>query len=369
MREKSVLAPSVRDALRRWWWIPMYAGLLCGLLAGLATARAPIKATAQLMVATQAADTQTVARFVQTMLAEIDSGSAYADAAGKLGIDQATLRAQTRLIASPDTLVIQVESRGDSMEEAITVANAIAEAAVASSAARLNEQILQVARTTTQVIRDATLPDPQAERARVNRLGEGLADNQRELIAQSNRVSLLHRASAEGPGGPSGLALALVGMVGGGLLGAAAAVFLLGRRGRIQSAEEVRRLYPRTEVLTVDQVPALIETATPRIATIVVATELGKEWGEATSAALREALDVAEVRGVRILQAAPSRRVLRAHLGDPQTMVVHTVVPKTSRVEELDSLSPTFTERTVLLLEVPRGDADVASNQLAPAHA
>ena len=143
----------------------MYAGLLCGLLAGLATARAPIKATAQLMVATQAADTQTVARFVQTMLAEIDSGSAYADAAGKLGIDQATLRAQTRLIASPVTLVIQVESRGDSMEEAITVANAIAEAAVASSAARLNEQILQVARTTTQVIRDATLPDPQAERA------------------------------------------------------------------------------------------------------------------------------------------------------------------------------------------------------------
>ncbi|GEM_PF-1013762 len=323
------------DALRRWWIVPLAAALV-GNVAGLvATSGGQPFATATLALQIDGVDAQTVSRQSQAALAQVTKSDVF-DRAGKaMNMPVADVRAATDLAASSDGLGINVRARAAEPEQAVSIANAVATAAVAAAQAETQAQLKDLEAATTALINTPAISDVAAERARVTRLGEGLADNQSRVVAQSNRIRLLQPAEVATVQVPSSRNTALLGLIGGLLIGILGVIQFGTRRGRVRREAELGGLYadaPRTtpdgikDVATPDGRPALH---------VVVVEELARgtdrEVSEAVGQAAADAPGDVEVLATR-LGSTTYRRALR----DPETAVLLPVVLGRTRIQDLD---------------------------------
>lgn len=249
---------SLMATLRRWWWIPLVLGLVGAVVGGLAGISAPKTAEAVVRVHTSSPDPQAVADSVQSAMIESSSREVYQGAAAKLGTDAVSLQKQAEISSVLKTPFLSVKATDRDPEAAAGLANGLAEAAVSASAKRVTDDLTELTRTTGVLIKQQPLTDADAEQERVTRLGGQLADQQGNLLMQSRRLSMLQTAEPAQAAGPSTPLLAAMGLVGGLLAGAALALLFGGRRGRMSSINEMRRVYPELEFVSARELPTVV---------------------------------------------------------------------------------------------------------------
>lgn len=360
---------ALRRALRRWSIPIIGLGVACALLAGWVAASAPARASAIVEVQTDAVDPVVLARQMQSTKTAVESSTAFADAARTVGRAEDEVRRITRLTSAADATHLVIEASAGTVADSARIANAVADAAIAFSTRAVREQVAAVADTTSEAMRTAPLADAQAERARINRLGEGLADNQTKILGGSRSLSVIQRASeTAGDGGSSPWSMGVLGLLGGLLLGGLVAAVLPRHRGSVGRINDVRELYPGVETVTMEDLPAIVAAMDPQIRRVVV-SDISRARRAGTLRQLADRLSsagyaVAVHSGAKGIAAAPppaaeqtlsvveapaSITVARVFNDDPETMTVYPVYLGQTRAEDLDRIAPYFCERTVLL--------------------
>ncbi len=362
---------SLGETLRRWWWVPTVLALIGALIGGVAGARTPSTAQAMLRVQSSGENPDATTQQAQSAMAELDTHEVFAAAAAKRNVPEAVLRARTKITNVSNSSILSVVVTDPDAKVAVADANAIAEAGVGVSAGRLQNELNAVTASTERLIGAAKLADPEAEAQRVLRLGGQLADTQGNLLVQSRQLSLLQRADASQVSSTSPVLLAGMGLIGGALLGIALALLFGGRRGRMGSLREMRRLYPDIEFIPARDVPAIMSMeagSADRIVLSGVRVPAGAVRGlvdpvtSGVHAAGRDTAiteDVAQFgadvpRGghtVTVLQTPLSGAIVKRVARDPRSVLMVLVRPHKTRFEWLDEHAPQFGDRTYVVVD------------------
>lgn len=364
---------SLTAALRRWWWMPLALALLGALLGGLAGYNAPKTAEASLKVQTTASEGSGLAEAVQSAVLEASTREVYQDAAAKAGAEVKELRASSDVANVLQSSVLSVKVTERSAENAAIQANAIAESAVARSNQRLADELQTLTKTTSKLIREDTLSVRSAEEQRVMRLGGQLADSQAQLLTQSRRLTLLQAAEADQVQSVSIVMMAAMGLLGGLLAGVALALLFGGRRGKMGSLAEMRRLYPGVEFVPARELPTVVSmeaATTDRVILTGVRAPAGAVRGliEPVSAGIRatgrEVVvtdDVARfgqqsigpdgTSNVTLLQTPMSSAIVKRAARDDRAVFLTLVRPHKTRFEWLDEHVHQFGDRSFVVVD------------------
>lgn len=362
-------ARSALNSLRRWLILPLVlAGL--GAIAGLYVAgqTRPSAEAVLRVVETQAVDGSAMRIVQESTVVELDTAPIYEAAADASGITARDLRTRTQIGAVPNSQLISITVTAATTEEAVDQANAIVDAAIKANDQRIESDLTTVTDSTRKLIKDGTLSDPAAEQARVARLGDMLGQNQSNFVVGSRTLTLLHGAESSSLL-PTPMLLVAIGLLAGALLGGAIALLVGARRGRIQSARELRRLYPNAAVIDGLDLESVITLESHHASTVYIAglhhdvTEL-----EGLAAAI-EMQFIAGGRGVRrhdhpstvmvadetadlqIVTAGLSETVLRKVSRDSRSLLIIPVRPKSTKLEHLDPFAHRLNDRTYLLVQ------------------
>ncbi len=364
---------SLGETLRRWWWIPAILALLCALLGFTVGARAPQTAETLLRVQSTAQNGDGLTQAAQSALTELGTHDVFVQAAEARGLTETDLRARTEIVTVPESLILSAKVTAPDAETAAADANALAAAGVAVSAQRLRDDLAAMTRDTGTLITGSRLANADAEEQRRIRLGGQLADNQSNLLAQSRQLSVLQQAQAATATSTSPVLLAGMGLIGGGLLGAAVALLFGGRRGRMGGIREMRRLYPDLEFIPARDVPAVMSMEASTADRIVLSgvrvpsgavRSLVDPVSSGVHAAGREFVvteDVARFGAaqsahdgtpeVTVLQTPLSGAIVKRVARDPHSVLMVLVRPHKTRFEWLDEHAPQFGDRTYVVVD------------------
>lgn len=259
-------------SVRRWIAVPIALGVLGAVIGAGAAQAAQPTAQARLLLQSTTQDGAAMQQLVETSVQQIGSSSIFDAAARASGTDAYDLMHRTRVAAVPNSLLMTVTVTASTPERATTEAQSVADAAVEESEAQAREQLARLTSATTALLTDpqAKTDDPEAERARIARIGNELAGNQSNLIANSGQLVVIQDASPLGRT-ISVTTLAAAGGGGGVLLGVLLALVLGTGRGRLSSVNELHRLYPDVTAVPPHQVPTLLALEPDPISMIIVA--------------------------------------------------------------------------------------------------
>ncbi len=364
---------SLIETLRRWWWVPAILAVLgagVGLAAGVSS---PKTAEALLAVRITSDNPDALSRAATSAVTEVSTGEVYAAAAQVLGESAADLRARSQVLVVPDSTVLAVRVTADTADNAAADANELAKAAVNQSARRLQNELRSLTTSTEALISGQGLRDAGAERARITQLGGALAGSQQALLTQSRQLSVLQSASADGASSTSPMLMGMLGAIGGALLGIAFTMLFGGRRGRLSSMREMRRLYPNLEFIPARDVPAIMSMEAASADRVVLS---GVRVPAASVRALVEPVDagvhaagrdshvtedVAQFgaehygrdghRQVTVLQTPLSGAIVRRVARDPRSVLMVLVRPHKTRFEWLDEHAGQFGDRTYVVVD------------------
>lgn len=359
---------SVLNGLRRWIVLPIalaLAGAAAGLLAG--TVLRP-SAEAMLRVESAANDGAGMQMVQESTVLELNTAPIYDVAAAATGTTPADLRARTQIAAVNESQLVTITVTAATPEEAVAQTDAIADAAIKANQQRIEQKLATVTESTRELIDDGKLTNTAAEQSRVTRLGDTLGQNQSNLVASSRNLTLVHGAEVSTLL-PSPLLLGALGLVAGGLLGAAVAVLLGARRGPIQSARELHQLYPNAAVVDSLDLESVIALEAENVSTVYIAG-VGRETEELqviADAVRTQLLAVGRQlaghdtpHSVRLAERAEHAQVvttvltdtvLRRVSRDGSALLIVPVRPKVTRMEQLDPFAARLSDRTYLLVE------------------
>jgi len=365
---------SLMETLRRWWWIPATLALVGALIGGVAGLRAPKTAEVLLRVQSTAENGDGLTQAAQSALTELATHEVYGPAAKARGVTEEDLRTRTEVTTVPSSLILSVKVTAPDAEAAVADANAFAESGVKASNKRLTDELKGLAASTDALINSSPLRDTQAETQRRLRLGGQTADNQGQLLLSSRQLTVLQRAETATVKSTSPALLAAMGLLGGGLLGAALTLLFGGRRGRMASLPEMRRLYPDLEFIPARDVPAVMSMEAGTADNVVLSgvhapaaavRSLVEPVTAGVHAAGREVLvteDVARLgadpattgpihRDVTVLQTPLSGAIVKRAARDPHSVLLVLVRPHKTRFEWLDEHAAQFGERTYVVVD------------------
>ena len=364
---------SLIETLRRWWWVPMMLAVLgagVGLAAGV---NSPKTAEALLAVHISSDNPDALSRAATSAVTEVSTQEVYAGAAQARGGNAAGLRSRSQVLVVPDSTVLAVRVTADTADNAAADANELAKAAVNQSARRLQNDLRSLTTSTETLIAQQGLRDAQAERTRITQLGGALASSQQSLLTQSRQLSVLQTASADTASSTSPVLMGLLGAIGGGFLGLALTMLFGGRRGRINSMREMRRLYPNLEFTPARDVPAIMSMEAASADRVVLS---GVRVPAASVRALVDPVDagvhaagrdshitedVAQFgaehygrdghRQVTVLQTPLSGAIVKRVARDPRSVLMVLVRPHKTRFEWLDEHAAQFGDRTYVVVD------------------
>lgn len=364
---------SLMATLRRWWWMPLVLGLIGALLGGLAGITAPKTAEASLKVQTTASEGSGLAEAVQSAVMEAGTREVYQDAAGQSGVEVQDLRERSDISNVLQSSVLSVKVTDRNAEQAAAQANALAQAGVERSNQRLADELQTLTDTTSKLIRDDRLTSAAAEEQRVMRLGGQLADSQAQLLTQSRRLTLLQAAEADQVESVSPALLTGMGLLGGILAGVGLALLFGGRRGRMGSITEMRRLYPDVEFVPARELATVMsmEAATAdRVVLTGVRAPAGAVRGlvepvasgiRATGREVSVTDDVARFGqdpvgrngrpDVTLLQTPMSSAIVKRAARDDRAVLLTLVRPHKTRFEWLDEHVHQFGDRSYVVVD------------------
>ncbi len=364
---------SLIETLRRWWWIPAILAVLgagVGLAAGVAS---PKTSQALLAVQVTSDNPDALTRAATNAVTEVSTQEVYAAAGQARGTSGADMRSRSEVLVLPDSTVLAVRVTADTADNAAADANELAKAAVNQAQTRLQNELRALTTNTETLITSEGLRDAQAERARINQLGSTLAGSQQTLLTQSRQLTVLQTANAEDATSTSPVLLGLLGIIGGGLLGLAFTMLFGGRRGRMNSMREMRRLYPNLEFIPARDVPAIMSMEAGSADRVVLSgvrvpaasvRSLVDPVNAGVMAAGRSphvTEDVAQFgsehydregeRLVTVLQTPLSGAIVKRVARDPRSVLIVLVRPHKTRFEWLDEHAGQFGERTYVVVD------------------
>lgn len=364
---------SLIETLRRWWWVAATLAVLGAAVGFAAGLNSPKTAEALLSVQITNDNPDALSRAATNAVTEANTQEVYAAAAQERATQAASLRQRSEILIVPNSTVLGVRVTADTAENAAADANALAVAAVNQSARRVQNDLRSLTTNTETLMTTEPLQDAQAERTRKNQLGGALATSQQALLTQSRQVVVLQQADAANATSTSPLLLGLLGAIGGGLLGLALTMLFGGRRGRLSSMREMRRLYPNLEFIPARDVPAIMSMeagASDRVVLTGVRVPAANVRGlvEPVEAGVHAAgrdthvtEDVAQFgaehygrdgeREVTVLQTPLSGAIVKRVARDPRSVLLVLVRPHKTRFEWLDEHAGQFGERTYVVVD------------------
>ncbi len=364
---------SLGETLRRWWWIPTVLALLGALVGGAAGLNSPKSAEALLAVQVTSDNPDAVDQGTQASMMEISTQEVFSSAAKTRNVSASDLRKRTEIAVVPSSTILAVKSTAGDADTAAADANAVANAGMEASAARLQGQLKALTQNTETLIAVQRLKDAQAERTRVTQLGGSLANSQQSLLTQSRQLTLLQSANAADATSTSPILLGLMGLVGGGLIGLALTLLFGGRRGRMSSMREMRRLYPNLEFIPARDLPAILSMEAGSVDRVVLSgvrvpaasvrnmVDPVNAGVHAAGRASHVTEDVAQFgaehfgrdgsRQVTILQTPLSGAIVRRVARDPRSLLMVLVRPHKTKFEWLDEHAAQFGDRTYVVVD------------------
>ena len=185
---------SVVYAVRRWVFIPILLAALGAVTGGLVGTAARPSAEALVSVRSTALDGAGLERAAESAALAIGRRSLFKVAGEKAGADPDDLRSRTKVGVKPGTQIISVTVTAGTSEQAVGEATAVAVAAVQLGSAGIPDELDQVTEEVRKLIRGHALANPDAERARLARLGDELATRQGGVLANGQQLTLLQEA-------------------------------------------------------------------------------------------------------------------------------------------------------------------------------
>ena len=357
---------SVVYAVRRWVFIPILLAALGAVTGGLVGTAARPSAEALVSVRSTALDGAGLERAAESAALAIGRRSLFTVAGGEASADPDDLRSRTKVGVKPGTQIISVTVTAGTSEQAVGEATAVAVAAVQLGSAGIPDELDQVTEEVRKLIRGHALANPDAERARLARLGDELATRQGGVLANGQQLTLLQEAEPARlvPATPVLVTMgALVGM----LLGLGLTQLLGVRRGTVQSGRELSQLYPEASVIRSADLRGMLDME-PRIKTVILAgvRRSGEDLVRVTER-VRQSL-ILDGHVVVVRDASPSpdepanghinivpttlnETVLRRSARDDGTLLIVPVQPRVTRLEALDVFAPRLNDRSYLLVD------------------
>jgi hypothetical protein len=357
---------SVLTAARRWVYIPLGLAIVGAVAGGYVGSVAKPSAEALLLVKSEAIDGQGMERTVESEALQLKTQTLFDMAAGRAGVTPDSLRARTKIGAKPNTQIISIKITAPSTAQAIREASAVANAAVEQVSADVPAQLEQITDETRKLIRDQKLPNKDAERARLAKLGDDLASRLSGVLDRSQQLDLL-QAGEPTRLVPSTPIMAAMGGLAGALLGLALAQLLGVRRGTIKSGRELSQLYPDATVIAPAELENMI-TIEPKARTVFLAgVRRGSKELDLLTETVRRSL-TSSGRDVFVRTGAPSldqptnghidlipttlsATVLRRTARDDEALLIVSIQPRVTRLEALDAFVPQLSERSYLLVD------------------
>ena len=356
---------SVLTAVRRWVYIPLGLAIVGAVAGGYVGSSAKPSAEALLLVKTDAIDGQGMERAVESEALKLNAQTLF-NLAAERGTTADDLRSRTKIGARPKTQIIYVRTTAPTTAQAVREASAIANAAVDQVEALVPAQLEQITDETRKLIADQKLPNKDAERARLAKLGEDLAGQLSDELDKGQQLDLL-QAGQPTRLVPSTPIMAAMGAVAGALLGLAFAQLLGVRRGTVKSGRELSQLYPDATVIAPAELENMI-TIEPKARTVFLAgvrrssqeldlltetvrrslTSSGREVFVRTGA---PSLDQPTNGHIDLIPTTLSTTVLRRTARDDEALLIVSIQPRVTRLEALDAFVPQLSERAYLLVD------------------
>jgi hypothetical protein len=358
---------SVLHAARRWAVIPLLLAIVGGVAGGLVGMRAKPSAEALISVQSNAVDGAGLERAAESAGLAMGTRPLYRTAAWQVGADPDDLRNRTKVGAKPNTQIISITVTAPTSEQAVKEANALAAAAVSIGESGIPDRLEQVTEDFRMLTREHRLNGSEAaERARLARLGDELANQQTAVLTSGQQLTVVQ------PAEPARLVpathiLAGMGAMAGILLGLGLAQLLGVRRGTVQSARELAQLYPEASVIQTADLRGMLALE-PRVKTVFLAgvRRSGDELVRVTER-VRQTL-ILDGRDVEVRDASPgpdepangqinivptllNETVLRRSARDDGTLLIVPVEPRVTRLEALDVFAPRLNDRSYLLVD------------------
>lgn len=364
--------------LRRWWILPVVCAVLAAIAGLVIGSMAMPSARSTVRVQSAAMDGQGMQRTVETAVKVLESSAVFEDAADETGAVSTELRRRTEIAPAVDSMVIEIVVSAPTEEQALDEADAVADAGVRIVAERLDDEVARMSEETKKLIEDGELDNDNAERSRVARLGDALADSQSLVVSGSDRLDKLEDAVSTTTVSSAPL-LAVMGLIGGGLTGAAAALLIGGRRGKVRSGADLRRLYPHVPVIATDELPEIlrIEAASRStfliggfgtvadlepVATSVVShlSDTGEDVRIVDTAAVMRAREARRQAPDGVISVVPTRlngAVMRAVDRDDDTVLIIVVQERRTRIEQIDQFAARLGDTSYLVVCEPPAPA------------
>ncbi|MDO5711932.1 MAG: hypothetical protein Q4P32_09365, partial [Micrococcales bacterium] len=304
---------------------------------------------------------------------EVSTQEVFVAAAKARNISPTGLRSRSEISVVPSSQILELKVTADDANTAASDANALAKAGVDQSAARMQTELKALTQNTERLITAQGLRDTQAERTRITQLGGALAQSQQTMLTQSRQLTLLQSASAGDATSTSPVLLGLMGLIGGSLMGLAVTLLFGGRRGRMNTMREMRRLYPHLEFIPARDVPAILSMEAGSVDRVVLSgvrvpaasvRGMVEPVADGVQAAGRDphvTEDVAQFgaehfgrdgkRQVTVLQTPLSGAIVRRVARDPRSLLMVLVRPHKTRFEWLDEHAGQFGERTYVVVD------------------
>ena len=370
MTSKSTESPdawgrSVLTAARRWVYIPLALAMVGAVAGSYVGSSVRPSAEALLLVKSDAIDGQGMERAVESEALKLNTQTLF-DLVAKPGATADDLRSRTKMGARPNTQIIYIRITAPTSAQAVREASALANAAVEQVSAEVPTQLEQITDETRKLIKDQKLPNNDAERARLARLGDDLATRLSAVLDRSQQLGLLQSGEPTRLV-PSTPILVAMGGLAGALLGLALARLLGVRRGTIKSGRELSQLYPDAAVIAPGELENMI-TIEPKARTVFLAgVRRGTQELDLLTETVRRSL-TSSGRDVFVRTGAPSidqptnghidlipttlsATVLRRTARDDGALLIVSIQPKVTRLEALDALVPQLSERAYLLVD------------------
>lgn len=365
--QSSSWSRSAIPSARRWLALPVILAVL-GAGAGVA-AGATSKASAEALLLVRASTSSSggVDNVAANAALQLNTSEIFSSAAEKTGGDAVDLQERSQIATVTSSQIVSITVTAPTTEQAVTEANAIADAGVSAGPDRMPQALAQLTEYTRDLLTSDNLANQSAERARVSRLGDELGANQAALVSDANQIQLLQggEPSSRLPGP---VVLGLMGALAGVLLGLAVALLLGVRRGTVKSARELTDLYPNAAVINSADLASTLALE-PDARTIIVAGPRGAKLNEVTKT-VRATLD--EFTGLEVvlsdnLSAVPvgespnghvnlvtttlSEAVLRRAIRDESSVLIVPVQTRVTKLEALEDFAPRLFERSYLVVD------------------
>lgn len=354
-------------AARRWAFIPLLLAILGAVAGGLVGLNAKPSAEALISVQSSAVDGAGLERAAESAGLAMSTRTLYRTAAWRVGADPDDLRNRTKVGAKPNTQIISVTVTAPTSEQAVKEANGLAAAAVSIGESGIPDRLEQVTEDFRMLVREHRLGGSEAaERGRLARLGDELANQQTAVLTSGQQLTVVQPAEPARLV-PSTRILAGMGAMAGALLGLGLAQLLGVRRGTVQSARELAQLYPEASVIQTADLRGMLALE-PRVKTVFLAgvRRSGEELVRVTER-VRQTL-ILDGRDVEVRDASPgpdepvngqinlvptllNETVLRRSARDDGTLLIVPVEPRVTRLEALDVFAPRLNDRSYLLVD------------------